>query len=358
MIDQEALPSNVTQDEPERMAFLQQILSEHGYELMDPIGMGSYGRVYTVLSKKYSGVIFAAKVMTLEDRESNSSTFETEVEILTRLSHPNIVSLFDSFHSGHDCFLILEFCTNGTIEKYIQSQHLSHPHMLNLFRPIISAIAYCHNQGIVLRDIKPANILIDHYGRPKLTDFGLSRIVKVRDSANYAGSLAYMAPELFTNRRDPDLFSADIWSLGVTLYRLLVGDLPWPRMLTASQLIAAIIAGGPTIPRTLAPPVKAVLERMTSRNPLERPSAVELLRDPAFPEIEALPSARSGQLGRPRALAPRIYCSQSGAPFGLGHPNLPKPGEKRGSEVLVRQPSLVSVIPPRRLSINGLIAKK
>jgi serine/threonine protein kinase len=334
-----------------RVTFLRTVLSDHGYDLIEQIGAGSYGRVYSVRSQQYENVVFAAKVMTLENPDSNSSIFETEIEILTRLFHPHIVSLFDSFHVDHDYFLILEYCVNGTIDKYIQAQNLSKTQVLAMFRPILSAVSYCHEQGIVLRDIKPANILIDHYGRPKLVDFGLSRIVKIRDSANYAGSLAYMAPELFMKRHDLNLFSADIWSLGITLYRLIVGDSPWPHMLSTSQLITAILAGGPPIPQTLDPPIRAVLERITARDPSARPTATELLKDPAFPEID---------LTAPAPIRRRIpFPKTRGVPRAstftpLRPPRALKPGEKRGSEVLSRSPALLAALPQRRRSVGGI----
>jgi serine/threonine protein kinase len=338
-------------DTSDRLPFHRTILTDHGYTLMDRIGIGSYSTVYTVHSKKYQNVTFAAKIMTLESPVSNSSIFETEIEILTRLSHSHIVSLFDAFHSGNDCFLILEHCVNGPIDSYIRAQHLSEPHVISMFRPIISAIAYCHSERIAVRDIKPGNILIDHYGRPKLADFGLSCIVKPTEGSHYAGSLAYMAPELFTNLVDVDLFSADIWSLGITFYRLLIGSLPWPKLLTSAQLMGCVLAGGPEIPESLSPPLRGLIQRMTARDPNSRPRAGDLLKEGMFQEQrKPINVGREVVAGRRMSdqYGARASHSASVAPHGVARPRPMIPLVKAVPRALAGSPA--PVVRARRLS--------
>jgi serine/threonine protein kinase len=310
-------------EEADRISHLQPLFSEHGYHVMGEIGSGSYGRVYTVTSHKYEDVIFAAKVLTLDHQDTVASMFDTEVEILTRLLHPHVVALFDAFRCGNDYFLILEYCLNGTIDAYLHAQKMPLAHILTMFKQITSAIAYCHSQGIAIRDIKPANILIDHYGRPKLADFGLSCIVKPRDIAHLAGSLGFTAPEFFTASGGVNLFSADIWSLGITFYRILIGESPWPRGQNAAQLISAIVSGGPNLPDSLAPPLRELLSRMTTRDPAARPQAEELLLDPLFNEVSVSPSIYHESRNRRSSesqLSVRIARAQTASPQAVGDP--------------------------------------
>jgi serine/threonine protein kinase len=308
----------------DRTAFLRAVLSEHGYNLMERIGSGSYGCVYAVLSQKYADVVFAAKIMTLDSHTTTASVFETEIEILTRLWHPNIVSLFDAFHSENVCFLILEHCTNGTIDSYIEVQKVAESQIVGMFRPIISAVAYCHSEGIALRDVKPANILIDHYGRPKLVDFGLSCIVKAREGSGYAGSLAYMAPEVFRNPEHINLFAADIWSLGITFYTLLVGCTPWRRAANPGELVMEILTRAPELTDVIDPTLRGIIARMTAHDPAARPSAAELMQEPVFQEQQRKLIVRPAQTTQRRLsetqCSGRIAQSHSVAPHGTARP--------------------------------------
>jgi serine/threonine protein kinase len=301
---------------------------------MNEIGVGSYGRVYTVLSQKYKDVIFAAKVMTLEG--SSVCVFDTEIEILSNLSHPHILSLFDTFRVDNDCVLILEYCSNGTISQYIHAQQFPSAHIITLLKLVVYALSYCHSLGVALRDIKPNNILIDHYGRPKLADFGLSCFVKCPDGPKCAGSLSYMAPELFNMADSTDLFSADIWSLGITFYQLFVGELPWPKRTNHNEMIRIIVSMIPEIPESLAPRVRAILGRMIMADPKARATAADLLHDEIFANVEqkGVIGVRSLD-GTTRRMARAITPAREGMgqKIFLGRPSVPNlPYLKRGSE--------------------------
>jgi serine/threonine protein kinase len=295
--------------------------------------------------------------MALDGGPSTRAIFDTEIEILTHLSHPHILSLFDAFPSGRDCVLILEFCSNGTIDKYIRAQKLSQIQVIHMLKQVLSALSYCHSNGIALRDIKPANILIVHYGRPKLADFGLSCFVKSRDNPQYAGSLAYIAPELFQSHDDVDLFSSDIWSLGIIsrrkFYHLFVGLSPWPKFVTRGEVIRAIVTEGPVIPDWVQPAVAGILARMLAREPVKRPTASELLQDPLFAELgnrpvlltrgpEAIPRRMSAPFPTRELFAQRI---------AIGRPLVHATTQlKRGGQQPERRPSRVFEVGKRRNS--------
>jgi serine/threonine protein kinase len=345
----------------EQAVALAAFLGEHGYDLLEQIGVGSYGLVYTVLSRKYSGIVFVAKVMTLPAGGPSAQVFDREIEMLTNLAHPHIVSLYDTFQAGCDFVLILEFCGQGTIDRYVRLQRLPEAQIVRMLRQVLSALAHCHALGIAHRDLKPANILIDHYGRPKLADFGLSCFARGgADGARVAGSLSYMAPELVARHDAPDLLSADIWSLGITFFVLFVGATPWPRLAVAPELMEAIARGVTAFPETLRPPVRQFLARMLALDPAARPGAAELMADPIFAALEprTAPARCKETSPGPRrpsggALSTRVSHALSVAPTAvvLGRPTLGLMLGKRGSGPDRRPTRVLEVENPRRNSV-------
>jgi serine/threonine protein kinase len=310
----------------EGLEVLSSTLACHGYNLLNAIGAGSYSCVYAVASQKYTGVTFAAKVMTVPDSQSTSQCFHREIDILTRLSHPHVVSLFDTFHACTDFVLILEFCTNGPIDRYIHIQKLAEVHVVRMMKQILSALAHCHSLGIAHRDLKPANILIDHYGRAKLVDFGLSCFVDRVDVPRCAGSLPYMAPELVKHVSSPDLFSADIWSLGITFYSLFAGTTPWPKLLKPRELANVVATGVKEYPEGLDARVRELLERMLALDPSRRSAAEELLRDPLFVDVDTRPF---GKMRLPdTAFVPRRVNGPAPGAFAHAQSALPHPGRR------------------------------
>jgi serine/threonine protein kinase len=266
---------------------LRAVLAEHGYELQTQIGSGSYGCVYTVLSSRYVGLIFVAKVIAFATQFSSlDDIFNRETDILMHLSHPHIVRLFDKFTNGSDYILILEFCQNGTIDHFIRTKKLPVNAIVRMAYQTLQALAHCHAIGIAHRDLKPANILVDAYGRAKLVDFGLSVCVSQQGGPIVAGSLAYMAPELIARTPNPNLFSADIWSLGITFYCLFAGEIPWPRLLKVAELERVVAGGIRQFPDSIRPDIQDLLRTMTKIDSAERPSASELLTHPMFAKLE------------------------------------------------------------------------
>ncbi|OHT06188.1 AGC family protein kinase [Tritrichomonas foetus] len=198
-------------------------LLAHGLVLGEQIGVGGFGLIFLVYSEKYLKNFVAKKVI-------NSEKALIEVKTLIGLAHTNIIRCYEYFESGEFLVIILEYCPSGNLQKFIDSSTSKSPSRMiffNIALQICSAIKFCHDHKVCHRDIKPANILFDQYQRPKLSDFGLSKVYqKERTDNSRGGSLPYMAPELFKGGKfDP--FSADIWALGVTLFVLAFHELPW-----------------------------------------------------------------------------------------------------------------------------------
>jgi serine/threonine protein kinase len=204
--------------------------------------------------------------------------YYSEIESLTSLIHPNIICVYQCWESSGLLYLILEYAPGGSLRDRMRSDDpLSQRVLRGTFRQIISALAYCHSQGIAHRDIKPANILLDAYGRPKVADFGLSG-----KNARNCGSMPYKAPELLESRAR-DAFACDVWALGITFYELVVGQRPFTAA-RAALLLHEIAIGPVKLPPEIGGDIAGAIERMLAFDPRMRPTMVQLLEMPLFSE--------------------------------------------------------------------------
>ncbi|OHT07010.1 CAMK family protein kinase [Tritrichomonas foetus] len=209
---------------------LKEELKSRGFEYIGPVGSGGFGSVHLVQSIKYKEQ-FCVKIIPLH-RESqnaiNRITAQSEVEVLCMLDHPYIIQIYESFTDKENLYIILEHCPGGSLKEYISNNGpLYGKELYNFSHQIVSAIEFCHEKRIAHRDIKPSNCLLDKYGRVKLADFGLSSYNEFNNSFdNIGGSPFYMSPESF-KKGTADAFKSDMWALGVTLYYLGVGQLPF-----------------------------------------------------------------------------------------------------------------------------------
>ncbi|OHT05410.1 Aurora/IPL1-related protein kinase 2 [Tritrichomonas foetus] len=264
-------------------SIIQNSLSSHGYDLKEKIGRGGFGAVFVVNSRKYHED-FACKIMSLYDDNGDlSNVSDSEIEALMGLSHPNIISLYASFRDEKFLYIVFEYCPGGNLRKYIKKNGaISGQKLFSLTRFILLALNHCHNKNIAHRDIKPDNILIDKYGRPRLADFGISQIMNTcLEPIRGAGSLPYMAPETQNPAVQFDLKKADIWSLGITLYYASVGHLPWQTD-NYSDMKRAVMLGMITFPPKMNSKFHKLLRRMLVVNPSKRASVEMLLDDIIF----------------------------------------------------------------------------
>eukprot|EP01133_Synstelium_polycarpum_P002627 gene2627-3021_t len=200
------------------------------YEIGKTLGNGSFGKVKlgtNIFTKEKVAVKFIKEnKLSIKQKE----TVHREIEIMRLLDHPNIVKLLDVIEKKEDSmtFLIVEYISGGELFDYIVArEYIKEKEARKFFRQIISAVEYCHSNLIVHRDLKPENLLLDADGNVKISDFGLSNVIspgKMMDS--FCGSPLYAAPEILKAEKylGPPI---DIWSLGVILYAVLCGSLPW-----------------------------------------------------------------------------------------------------------------------------------
>ncbi|XP_027471519.1 maternal embryonic leucine zipper kinase isoform X6 [Zalophus californianus] len=199
------------------------------YELYETIGTGGFAKV-KLACHILTGEMVAIKIMDKNALGSDLPRVKTEIEALKNLRHQHICQLYHVLETANKIFMVLEYCPGGELFDYIISQdRLSEEETRVVFRQIVSAVAYVHSQGYAHRDLKPENLLFDEYHKVKLIDFGLC--AKPKGNKDYhlqtcCGSLAYAAPELIQGKSYLGS-EADVWSMGILLYVLMCGFLPF-----------------------------------------------------------------------------------------------------------------------------------
>ena len=204
-------------------------ISENDFTKIKLIGKGSYGNVFLVRYNK-NNMIYAMKVYKKSDlREKNQeNNTKSERNLLTQINFPFIVEVKFAFQTDSKLFLVQEFIQGGDLFFHIHSgQKFSTQKTKFYLVEIILAIDFLHKNNMIYRDLKPENILIDSKGHIKLTDFGLSKIVTNIEEKSFTicGTLQYIAPEIISGEGYNE--SVDWWSLGIIMYEMLAGKLPF-----------------------------------------------------------------------------------------------------------------------------------
>ncbi|XVF09906.1 hypothetical protein REPUB_Repub07fG0137300 [Reevesia pubescens] len=249
------------------------------------LGRGTFGHVYVGFNSE-SGEMCAMKEVTLfsDDAKSKESTKQLmqEIALLSRLWHPNIVQYYGSEKVDDRLYIYLEYVSGGSIYKLLQEYgQLGELAIRSYTQQILSGLAYLHSKSTVHRDIKGANILVDPNGRVKLADFGMAKHIAGQSCPlSFKGSPYWLAPEIIRNSSGCNL-AVDIWSLGCTVLEMATTKPPWSQY----EGVAAMFKIGnskdfPPIPDYLSDEGKDFVRQCLQRNPLHRPTAVQLLDHP------------------------------------------------------------------------------
>jgi len=205
-------------------------------EVVSLLGRGGMGYVFEVRHKKL-GRRAALKVLAPRflAEAGLAERFEREAQALAKLSHANIVAVYDFGRSGELCWLLMEMVEGTNLRRLLDGDELTPALALSIVPPLCDALQYAHDRGVVHRDVKPENILIDRKGSVKIADFGLAKLVgeevalvALTGSQQVLGTLRYMAPEQLDRPLEVD-HRADIYSLGVVFYEMLTGEIPMGR---------------------------------------------------------------------------------------------------------------------------------
>lgn len=203
-----------------------------GYEIIGVIGKGGMGSVYKAKQLSLNRLV-AIKVLKSEyaSQKDFILRFNREAEVLAKLSHPNIVPIIDKGVQNGLFYFVMEFIDGETLRQKLKNGRLRFDEAIKYTLQILRAISFAHKQNVIHRDLKPENVLIDTSGNVRIADFGLADIVGAQNDYSLTGSgmamgtAHYMAPE---QRRDAKRVDkrADIFSLGITLYEMLAGEIP------------------------------------------------------------------------------------------------------------------------------------
>ncbi|XP_037125668.1 MAP/microtubule affinity-regulating kinase 4 isoform X4 [Syngnathus acus] len=249
------------------------------YRLLKTIGKGNFAKV-KLARHILTGREVAIKI--IDKTQLNPTSLQKlfrEVRIMKGLNHPNIVQLFEVIETDKTLYLIMEYASGGEVFDYL----VSHGRMKEVearakFRQIVSAVHYCHTKNIVHRDLKAENLLLDADANIKIADFGFSNEFTLGNKLDtFCGSPPYAAPELFQGKKY-DGPEVDVWSLGVILYTLVSGSLPFDGQ-NLKELRERVLRGKYRVPFYMSTDCEGILRRFLVLNPAKRCTLDQVMKD-------------------------------------------------------------------------------
>ncbi|MFI1717544.1 protein kinase [Streptomyces litmocidini] len=241
------------------------------YRLDDLLGRGGAADVYEGMDLRLRRPV-AVKVFRPDGAADTEERFDGEGRLLAQLQHPGLITVYDCGRDDGTPYLVMELVRGTTLRRRIATAALAPAEACRIGAALASALAHVHEAGVVHRDVKPANILLDETGAPRLTDFGISRLLGTTAqtvTGALVGTAAYMAPEQVLGRGAGP--AADIYSLGLVLIESIKGELEYD----GAPLEAAIarLNRPPVIPTDIPAAVVELLEAMTDADESRRPDA-------------------------------------------------------------------------------------
>src|SRR2546430_525737 len=266
-----------------------ELLGELGdYELLEEIGRGSQGVVFRARQKSLNRTV-ALKVISLGQWASKAhlKRFRLEAEAAAHLDHPGIVPIYEVDERDGSCNFSMKSGEGGQLDEVARREPMPIRRAAELIANVARTVNYAHEHGILHRDIKPGNILLDAKGEPHLTDFGLARLVESESSVTHTldvlGTPSYMAPEQAAGNNAAVGSVTDVYGLGAVLYQLLTGHPPFAGG-TTYETIKLVLETEPRQPRQLNPKIDRDLSticlKSLEKDPKRRyPSALALAED-------------------------------------------------------------------------------
>src|SRR6266853_4689635 len=258
------------------------------YELLEEIGRGGQGVVYRARQKSLNRIV-ALKVIGLAHwaTEAHVKRFRLEAEAAASLNHPCIVPIYEVGERDGACYFSMGLVEGGQLDAVAKREPIPIRHAAVLIAKLARTVSYAHEHGILHRDIKPGNILLDAKGEPHLTDFGLARLVETESTVTRTlevlGTPSYMAPEQAAANNTQLTSATDMYGLGAVLYQLLTGHPPFAGG-TTYETIKLLLETDPRQPRQLNPKIDRDLSticlKCLEKDPTRRyPSALALADD-------------------------------------------------------------------------------
>ncbi|XP_041669041.1 MAP/microtubule affinity-regulating kinase 3a isoform X4 [Cheilinus undulatus] len=249
------------------------------YRLLKTIGKGNFAKV-KLARHILTGREVAIKIIDKTQLNPNSlQKLFREVRIMKILNHPNIVKLFEVIETERTLYLVMEYASGGEVFDYLVAHgRMKEKEARAKFRQIVSAVQYCHQKHIVHRDLKAENLLLDADMNIKIADFGFSNEFTLGNKLDtFCGSPPYAAPELFQGKKY-DGPEVDVWSLGVILYTLVSGSLPFDGQ-NLKELRERVLRGKYRIPFYMSTDCENLLKRFLVLNPAKRGTLEQIMKD-------------------------------------------------------------------------------
>ncbi|KAG0652041.1 Serine threonine-kinase sepH [Hyphodiscus hymeniophilus] len=256
---------------------LQEALQD--YTLGECLGKGAFGSVYKAFNWGTGAAVAVKQIKTGNLPKSELRMIEAEIDLLKNLNHENIVKYLGFVKSKDSLNIVLEFCENGSLHSICKSYGKFPENLVGVYMAqILQGLQYLHDQGVIHRDIKGANILTTKEGKVKLADFGVSTstLAGADKEAQVVGTPYWMAPEIIQlSGATP---ASDIWSLGCTVIELLEGKPPYYKLAPMPALFAIVNDDHPPLPEGVSPAARDFLMQCFQKDPNLRVSAKKLLK--------------------------------------------------------------------------------
>ena len=256
------------------------------YKFGRQLGRGAFGKVNLGVHI-LTGKTVAIKSFKLNDKEINSirRRLHLETQLMKTLNHLNVLKMYETFETTNYLMIVVEFISGGDLLSFLRKRNkVSEPIAKFLFKQLIEGLRYMHSQGIIHRDVKLDNILLDADSSIKLCDLGVSKLIKQGEiMTEQCGTPAYIAPEIISGEGYSG-FGADMWSAGVVLYALLSGTMPF-KANNMNDLQNLIISSNYSEIKEVSKDASNLINELLELDPKKRLTADQALKHPFFKDV-------------------------------------------------------------------------
>lgn len=305
------------------------------YTLIRKLGMGGFGEVW--LAERRTELVTTQVALKFSlDKNVDLNLVKNEALVWSKANgHPNVLPIIEAnIYDGH-IVIVSEFAPDGSLEDLlIKRTLLPIKSAIELTMGVLSGLQFLHSKQITHRDIKPANVLLQGE-TPRLTDFGVSRLAQNNTSVSQtiAGTPKYMSPETFDGKRNAQ---TDIWSVGVMLYQMLSGKLPFPQEET-TELLGAIVLKQPLpLPDFIPQHLKNIVERALAKNPFERYQTADQMRQELFRVLTQIPDTSNEPTYKAQITSSKV--SPQITPYNPVNQTVPLQSALESQQTVVHQP--------------------
>lgn len=250
------------------------------YKILEKLGQGGMGKVYKSYDTHLERIV-ALKTLISQDSRKQNERFLREAKAIAQLHHPNIIAIHDISSQNGQNFFTMDFIEGTTLKIFVEKHNIGIPHKVKLIEKIAKALSYAHKNGIIHRDIKPSNIMVNINHEPILMDFGLAKITGSEDGLSRTGDAigtpAYMPIEQIQGEKVDA--RADIYSLGTTLYEILMGRAPFQGE-SYYNILHQVLHSEPVPMRDLNPDIPIDLEAICMK-------CLEKNRNKRYPDMQS-----------------------------------------------------------------------